>query len=135
MIQRLQSLYLTAAIVLNLAVFFSPIYERAMEDPQNWIGIGLASSLLIAMLMNGLVIALYKNREKQISWLKRSSFMQIVSFGFALGIIFSLGGIGTYLWDEAIGTILIFMAFVSQFFAVKKIKKDIDLVKSMDRIR
>ncbi len=135
MIQRLQSLYLTAAIVLNLAVFFSPIYERAMEDPQNWIGIGLASSLLIAMLMNGLVIALYKNREKQISWLKRSSFMQIVSFGFALGIIFSLGGIGTYLWDEAIGTILIFMAFVSQFLAVKKIKKDIDLVKSMDRIR
>lgn len=135
MIQRLQSLYLTAAIVLNLAVFFSPIYERAMEDPQNWIGIGLASSLLIAMMMNGLVIALYKNREKQISWLKRSSFMQIVSFGFALGIIFSLGGIGTYLWDEAIGTILIFMAFVSQFLAVKKIKKDIDLVKSMDRIR
>ena len=135
MIQRLQSLYLTTAIVLNFAVFFSPIYERAMEDPQKWIGIGLASSLLVAMIINGLVIALYKHREKQILWLKRSSFMQIVSFGFALGIIFSLGGIGTYLWDEAVGTVLILLAFASQFLAVKKIKKDIDLVKSMDRIR
>lgn len=135
MIQRLQSLYLTIAIVLNLAVFFSPIYERAMEDPQKWIGIGLASSLMLAMILNGLVIALYKDRSRQINWLKRSSFVQIISFGFALGIIFSLGGIGTYLWDEAIGTILIIMAFLSQFLAIKKIRKDEDLVKSMDRIR
>jgi hypothetical protein len=123
------------AILFNLGAFFSPIYERAMEDPQLWIGIGLASSLLIAMILNGFTISLYKNRKKQMSWLKRASLMQIIAFGFSIGVIFSLGGIGTYLWDEALGTGLVFLGFVSQFLALLRIRKDEELVKSMDRIR
>ncbi len=135
MIQRLQSLYLSLAILFNLGAFFSPVYERAMEDPQLWIGIGLASSLLIAMLLDGLTISLYKDRMKQMSWLKRASLFQIIAFGFSIGVIFSLGGIGTYLWDEALGTGLVLLGFISQFLALQRIRKDEELVKSMDRIR
>ena len=135
MIQRLQSVYLTVAIVFNLGAYFSPVYERAMEDPQLWIGIGLASALLIAMLLDALTIFLFNNRKQQINWLKRAAFVQIVAFGFALGVIFSLGGIGTYLWDEAMGTGFIFLGFAFQFIALRKIKKDEELVQSMDRIR
>ena len=50
-------------------------------------------------------------------------------------ILFSLGGIGTYLWDEAIGIVLVIAAFIAQFLAVRGIRKDEELVKSIDRLR
>lgn len=69
------------------------------------------------------------------SWVKRAMFPQVVAFGFAVGVLFSLGGIGTYLWDEALGTGFIVVAFIFQFFGLRFIKKDEDKVRSMDRIR
>lgn len=135
MIQRLQSLFLAVAALLNLTVYFTPIYEKAMSDPQNWIGIGLASSLLIAMILNVVSIFLYQNRKNQISWIKRSALFQVIAFGFCVGVLFSLGGIGTYLWDEALGTGLVFLGLIFQILALRFIRKDEELVRSMDRIR
>ena len=135
MIQRIQTILLSLSALLNGGVYFTPIYERAMEDPQLWIGIGLASATLIAILLTLYGIFLYADRNKQIVWVKRASFIQIVALGFAIGVLFSLGGIGTYLWDEALGTGLLGMALLSQVFALRGIKKDEELVKSMDRIR
>lgn len=68
-------------------------------------------------------------------WVKRSCFAQVIGFGFATGILFSLGGIGTYLWDEALGTGLIALGFIFQLLALRSINKDEKLVRSMDRIR
>jgi len=61
--------------------------------------------------------------------------VQLVALGFAVGIYISLGGFGTYLWDETIGLVLLLLALAAQLYARKKIKDDIELVKSMDRIR
>lgn len=123
------------ATLLNLSVYFTPIYEKAMADPQLWIGIGLASSLLIAMVMNVICIFLYQNRKTQIVWVKRSALFQVIGLGFSVGVLFSLGGIGTYLWDEALGTGLVFLGLLSQILALRYIQKDEELVRSMDRIR
>ncbi|MEQ8523953.1 DUF4293 family protein [Gracilimonas sp.] len=135
MIQRLQTIFLALASILNLSVYFTAIYEKAMSDPQLWIGIGLASSLLIAIILNVLSIFLYNNRKKQLSWVKRSSLFQVIGLGFCVGVLFSLGGIGTYLWDEALGTGFVFLGLVFQILALRFIKKDEELVRSMDRIR
>lgn len=135
MIQRLQTVFLAIASLLNLSVYFTPIYDKAMNDPQLWIGIGLASSLLIAMVLNVVSIFLFKNRPKQITWIKRSALFQVIGFGFCVGILFSLGGIGTYLWDEALGTGLVFFGMIFQILAMRFIRKDEELVRSMDRIR
>lgn len=135
MIQRLQTLFLALATLLNLSAYFTPIYEKAMDDPQQWIGLGLAISLMIAMVSNVVSIFLYKNRRNQIVWIKYSALFQVIGFGFRTGVLFSLGGIGTYLWDEALGTGLVFLGLIFQILAIRFVRKDEELVRSMDRIR
>lgn len=134
-IQRLQTVFLALATLLNLSVYFTPVYEKAMADPQEWIGWGVAISLLLPMILNILAIFLYQNRKNQMAWVKRSALVQVVAFGFCTGVLFSLGGIGTYLWDEALGTGLVFLGLIFQVLALRGIRKDEELVRSMDRIR
>lgn len=135
MIQRIQTVFLAVATLLNLSVYFTPIYEKAMADPQLWIGYGLAISLLVAMVLNVLSIFLYNNRKNQITWVKRSALFQVIAFGFCIGVLLSLGGIGTYLWDEALGSGLTLLGLIFQILAMRYIRKDEELVRSMDRIR
>ena len=135
MIQRLQTVFLALATTSNLGVFFTPIYSRAIEDPQLWIGYGLAISLLVAMALSIFGIFQFKNRKIQIAWVKRASLLQVIGLGFCVGVFFSLGGIGTYLWDEALGSGLVVLGLIFQVLALRFINKDEKLVRSMDRIR
>ena len=135
MIQRIQSVFLLLAAILNVSVFFNALYSHAMDDPQAWIGIGFAITLTLAALAPIACIALYKNRENQVKWVTRSLILQLVVLGYGIGIFISLGGFGTFLWDEAVGIGMLIIALLSQIYARKKIKDDIELVKSMDRIR
>ena len=80
-------------------------------------------------------IFMYSNRKNQLSWVKRGALAQVIAMGFCFGVIFSLGGIGRYLWDEALGTGLVILGFVFQLLAMRFIQKDEKLVRSMDRIR
>tara|TARA_R110000868_G_scaffold259361_9_gene517438 strand:- start:38797 stop:39117 length:321 start_codon:yes stop_codon:yes gene_type:complete len=106
-----------------------------MEDPQQWIGFGLAISLVVAVLLSIYSIFLFTDRKNQINWVKKAALSEVIALGFSIGVFFSLGGIGIYLWDEAIGTGLIVLSFAFQILALKFINKDEKLVKSMDRIR
>jgi len=134
-IQRLQTVFLVLAILSTGGTFFTPIYNRAMEDPQLWIGYGLAISLTLAMLVTLLTIFLYKNRANQMIWVKRAMLVQVVGMGFCFGVLLSLGGIGPYLWDEALGTGLVIIGFFFQLLGLRFIHKDENLVRSIDRIR
>lgn len=135
MIQRVQTVFLILAAILNVGVYFTPVYARGMEDPKLWIGLGLAISLFIAIALNIASIFLYNNRKNQIQWVKYAAFVQVIALAFCVGILFSLGGIGTYLWDEAIGAAMVLIGLIFQILAIRFIKKDEDLVRSMDRIR
>lgn len=135
MIQRIQSIYLALAIFFTLSVVLTRIYDRAMEDPQHWIGLGFAISLFVAMLLNVVSIGQYQNRKKQISWVKRAMIFQVIGAGFSIAVLLSLGGIGIYLWKSAIGCGLILLALLFQFLALRAIDKDEKLVRSIDRIR
>lgn len=135
MIQRLQTLFLIIAVILNTGVFFSTVYRHAMNDPAAWVGLGFASLLTAASLLGLISIFLYKNRINQLRWVKLATLLQIAAFGFAGGILFSLGGFGTFLWKEVISTGIILLSLICFWQAGKLIKKDEELVKSMDRIR
>lgn len=106
-----------------------------MNDPQAWIGISFAIILTLASLASLGCIFLYNDRQNQITWIKRTLILQVVAVGYGIGIFISLGGFGSFLWDEAIGLVMLIIAFVAQLYARKKVKDDIELVKSMDRIR
>lgn len=135
MIQRPQTILLILSFFSSLAVYFTPIFDKAMQDPQLWIGYGLAIALAVAMIIALASVFKYKDRKAQIKWVKIAMIPQLISFGLAAGVLFSLGGIGTYLWDEAIGTGLIVLALLFLGLANRFIKKDLDLVRSIDRIR
>jgi peptidoglycan/LPS O-acetylase OafA/YrhL len=134
-IQRIQTVLLFLAFILNGSVFFNTLYNHAVNDPQDWIGIGFAIILTIAALGSLGAIFLYKNRQNHLRWVGRLLIPQVIAIGFAFGIYISLGGFGIFLLDETIGLGLLVLALISQLYARKKIKDDIELVKSMDRIR
>jgi hypothetical protein len=135
LIQRLQTLFLIIAVILNTGVFFSPVYRHAMNDPAGWVGLGFASLLTAASLLGIISVFLYNNRINQLRWVKLATLLQIAVFGFAGGILFSLGGFGTFLWKEVISTGIILLSLICFWQAGRLIKKDEELVKSMDRIR
>lgn len=66
---------------------------------------------------------------------KIGTYIQIIALGFSAGVLFSLGGFGVFLWQETIGVVLITLTLAMFWFAGRDIKKDEELVKSMDRIR
>lgn len=134
-IQRIQTVYLLLASLLDLGVFFNPLYSHAMDDPYGWIGIGFAIVLTAAEIMALVCIFLYKDRKNQIRWVKRTMLVQVIALGWAIGILFSLGGFGTFLWDEVLGVGLLILALAGLVMAFRNIKKDEELVSSMDRIR
>jgi len=134
-IQRSQTIFLALSVISSFLVYFTPVYDKAMQDPQMWIGYGLASGLALAMILSMFSIFKYSDRKSQIKWVKIAMLFQLVGIGFALGVLFSLGGIGTYLWDEAIGAGLAVLGLLFQGLANRSIKKDLELVRSIDRIR
>lgn len=135
LIQRPQTIYLIIAVLLNLGVFFNSIYNKAMADPAEWIGYGLAISVTLAMIIAAISVFLYKNRSLQLRAVKFGTYLQIIALGFATGVLFSLGGFGVFLWEESIGVALLILSLVMFWLAGNGIKKDEALVKSMDRIR
>ncbi len=135
MIQRIQTLFLFFAFLLNGSVFFNALYRQAMNDPSQWIGLTFAIVLTAAALMPLVCILLYKSRSNQLRWVKITLLIQVIMVGLGSGILFTLGGFGTFLWDETIGLLLLVAAFSAELYARKKIRDDIELVKSMDRIR
>lgn len=106
-----------------------------MADPAKWIGYGFASSLTLAMLIALTSIFLFNNRPLQLRIVKIGTYIQIIALGFAAGVLFSLGGFGIFLWQETIGVAFITLSLVFYWLAGKNIRKDEELVQSMDRIR
>lgn len=135
MIQRIQTVYLALIVILNTIVFFTPIYSHAVNDPAAWIGLGLAISLTIALGCAGISIFLFKNRPTQLMWTKMGTYAQIVALGFAAGVLFSMGGFGSFLWQEVVSSGLIVLSLLLFWLAGRAIKADEELVQSMDRIR
>ncbi|MFY0696835.1 MAG: DUF4293 family protein [Balneola sp.] len=135
MLQRPQTIFLVLSVFSSLAVYFTPVYDKAMQDPQLWIGYGLATGLVIAILLSIFSIFKYSDRKNQIKWTKVAMLFQLAGIGFAVGVLFSLGGIGMYLWDEALGSGLALVGLFFQGLAIRFIKKDLELVRSIDRIR
>lgn len=164
MIQRIQTLLLAVAIVLNLAGLFVPVWQfdgaqetetlSAFSIDAAYTGVAgtthkyLSATAnvwqmawwgftLVASAVLGWAIFQYKNRPAQ---------MKIVYAGTILSMIGMLSLIllaekGPYLLgaagksEAAYGIIFPMMAILSAMFAARRIKADEELVRSADRLR
>lgn len=135
MIQRIQSLFLLIAFILNVSFFFLPLYEEALRDPSAWVTNILTAALVVAAALSLYSIFLFRDRGKQLRFVRLALVMQIVALGSAVGLFFTMGRITTTLLDEALGVGVLLIAVICCFLAIRYIQKDEELVRSMDRIR
>ena len=132
MIQRVQSLFLFFAVLLNTVIlFYAPIFINSeknltiMKDLQNRFPSLL---LLISTLLVLFAIFQFKNRLRQLMIVNLSRLS--IAISFFLLIIFKEEGNQLYY-----GSFLLILPYIILLLSAYFIKKDEKLVKSADRIR
>ncbi len=136
MIQRIQSIYmlLVAAISGGLTFVFS-LYTMAnktivfAKDDPIFIGLFMASAVLALI-----TIFLYKNRKLQFVLNRFNNIFNLILLGVFVYRMLNLSG-EMEVSEKGIGIILPIISIVLLVLANRAIKKDEDLVKSVDRLR
>ena len=136
MIQRIQSLYLGLVLLVNiLAIFFVNIVAEAPENSiftlANALNIG--TFILFATLTLMSVLS-YKKRINQFVMNRLNIILNFFLLGFFVYRWLNLSG-ESFLSEKGIGMFVPIISIVFLSVANKAIKKDEDLVKSVDRLR
>jgi len=154
MLQRIQSLYLFIAIVLNLLVFvfdLAQVTGSGVSSPftiygfSNAEGEKLYSTVLLAIiatlsiLFSLIVTFSFKKRQLQIKLSKLNLFVQV---GFVVAIFLLVDQAisdvypnGEAIAEFGIGSFVSILPLLFIYLAVRGIKKDEALVRAADRIR
>jgi hypothetical protein len=135
MIQRIQSLWLLLAAVLNPLILLTPMPERMAADPAEWIYWAPMSMMALASFALLASILLFKKPSLQLQIIRVGTLSLAGIFAFEVAILFSLGGIGPYLWDEAIAAVITGVSLVLAFLGRRAIQSDQALLASVDRLR
>ena len=136
MIQRIQTLYLILAAGFSAGLIF--VFhlwkdgEGAIvtaQDDYTYLGLFLGSALLSLIS-----IFRYKNRKSQFMLGRLNIILNFILLGFFVYQSLNLSG-ETNVSEKGMGMLLPIFSIVCLALANKAIKKDEDLVKSVDRLR
>lgn len=136
MIQRKQSLFLLMVLILNILLYFSiPLWKLKTEE---WVYVTsflpAQLAILVSFLITFATIFLYKNRKLQFVLGRINILINFFAIGFIVATALSLPG-EMEISEKGIGGLLPLVSIVFIVLANKAIKKDEDLVKSVDRFR
>ncbi len=152
MIQRVQSIYLLTASILTLCLFCTPFanllidgvatsttvchLKPAVGNLPSTVMIPLAIIALAAAIICLITIFLYKNRTLQMRICKLNIALQLIivagMVAYALGLAKTAGAESMNLKMAMAFPVI---SIVLQVLAYKGVKKDDDLVRSVDRLR
>ena len=136
MIQRIQTLYLFVAVVISAGLIF--VFDLYTDNNQTlvfakdnytYLGLFLGSALLSLIS-----IFRFKNRKSQFILGRLNIILNFILLGVFVYQSLNLSG-ETDVSEKGIGMILPIFSIVFLALANKAIKKDEDLVKSVDRLR
>ena len=136
MIQRIQTVYLFLAFLTSagLIFVFSLWQNEAGQSvfAQDILGVFLAflGSAVLALIS----IFLYKNRQLQFVLGRLNIILNLILLGLFVYWSLSVSG-ETQVSEKGIGMLIPIVSIVFLVLANKAIKKDEDLVKSVDRLR
>lgn len=147
MIQRIQTVFLFLSAVLTGVLFFAPVAYFGLGDDMLKLSVfGVENHanalllLILAMLMlvvPMVTIFMYKKRELQLKLSSLNVFLNALFCG--LIFLFYVDNVQDELQAEtvvyAFGTYIPLINMVLSVLAMRWIKKDIDLIKSIDRLR
>ena len=130
MIQRVQSLFLFFAVLLNTVIlFYSPIFISSEEKKIIMKDLQYPSLLLVLSTLLALfAIFQFKNRIRQLMIVYLSRLC--IAISFLIFILFKEDENQLYY-----GSFLLILPYIILFFSAYFIKKDEKLVRSADRIR
>ena len=137
MIQRIQTIYLLLAfLITGILPFVFPLWtltdgksEMFMSNQIYSILFGLSTSLSL------LSILFYKKRQHQFVIGRLNIILNLILLGLFVYRSLNLSGETVTVSEKGIGMFLPIIAIVFLVLANKAIKKDEDLVKSVDRLR
>ena len=140
MIQRIQTLYLLVAVALLAGVtLFDDVWGGAAAASQPWLPTATLVLVGVAVLLAVGALLMYKRRKRQyalVGWAQWATLALIVVLlaglllADALSASLAAGDYGA-LW----ALVLPVVAYVMLLLARRGVKSDIDLVRSMDRLR
>ncbi|MEI7801100.1 MAG: DUF4293 domain-containing protein [Bacteroidota bacterium] len=139
MLQRIQTLYLIAALICTGLMFYLPIWKSGENIGIDSLGAGTHLYLLLIATLLGLFqiisIFFYKERKTQILFCNISIFITIVYLLTFFVIFLQENEISNLASGIQIGTILPILIIVFKILAITNIRKDEELIRSMDRLR
>ena len=136
MLQRIQSLYLLASAIVTGGLPF--VFE--LWTDKNKVDVFFTSSLIyISLFVLSTVLAIYsifnfKKRQHQFVLNRLNMIFNFILLGFFVYRSLNLSG-ETFVSEKGIGMFLPAISIVLLVLANKAIKKDEELVKSVDRLR
>lgn len=143
MIQRVQTIYLLLATAFSGGLIF--VFDLWKSVKKNIFVMDLLSSdflqlkaipilFLLTALISLVAIFLYKNRQLQFVIVRISILINLILLGLLIYVSLSLPG-ETQVSEKGISMFIPILAILLLVLANKAIKKDEDLVKSVDRLR
>ena len=138
MIQRIQTVYLLLTfVVTRVLMFFIPLWTLNtgkafyfMQDQFYTILLGLSTMLTIVSIIS------FKKRQNQFVMNRLNIILNLILLGLFVYRSLNLSGeTVNAVSEKGIGMFLPIVAIVLLVLANKAIKKDEDLVKSVDRLR
>jgi len=137
MIQRIQTVYLSIALVISgVLPYLFPLWTLSdgkefhfVSDTTYTILFGLTTTLTLVSIMY------FKKRQHQFVLNRLSIILNLILLGLFVYRSLNLSGETLVVSEKGIGMFLPIVAIVFLALANKAIKKDEDLVKSADRLR
>ncbi|WP_348810877.1 DUF4293 family protein [Flavobacterium maritimum] len=137
MIQRIQTIYLLLAFVATgILPFIFPLWTVTggkdyffMQNQIYVIALGLSTTLTLLSIVS------YKKRQNQFVIGRLNIILNLILLGLFVYRSLNLSGETPAVSEKGIGMFLPVLAIVLLVLANKAIKKDEDLVKSVDRLR
>ncbi|QWX82852.1 DUF4293 domain-containing protein [Cellulophaga sp. HaHaR_3_176] len=136
MIQRIQTLYLLIVILLTAAL---PFWVNLWSDSngthiyaQN--DILISAAFYVSAVLALIAIVLFKKRQNQFVANRLNMILNLFLLGFFVYRSLNLSG-ETLVSEKGIGMLIPIFSIVFLVLANKAIRKDEDLVKSVDRLR
>lgn len=136
MLQRIQTVYLLLASIISGGLsFVFGLWENAKNILITVLDRPIIMGGFVASAVLSLVtIFLFKNRKSQFVLGRLNIILNLILLGFFVYLSLNLSG-ETVVSEKGIGMLLPIFSIVFLVLANKAIKKDEDLVKSVDRLR
>lgn len=135
MIQRIQSIYLLIAVIVSCGLIF--VFSLWTNNDVEIYAKDVMPAFVV-FLLSGLLsivsIFKYKNRKSQFMLGRLNILLNLFLLGFFVYRSLNLSG-EIIVSEKGIGMLLPILSIVFLALANKAIKKDEDLVKSVDRLR